>query len=53
MKRPPTGGKGLEGVIERGPDFDNPAITALDSPGNGARAASGKVGAARDGGEKR
>lgn len=31
MKRPPSGGKGLEGVSERADDYDNPAITALDA----------------------
>lgn len=31
MKRPATGGKGLDGVCERAPGYDNPAITALDA----------------------
>jgi beta-lysine 5,6-aminomutase alpha subunit len=31
MKRPPDRGKGLEGVVERADDYDNPAITALDA----------------------
>ncbi|MEI2764294.1 MAG: lysine 5,6-aminomutase subunit alpha [Dermatophilaceae bacterium] len=28
-KRPPTGGRGLDGVIVRAPGYDNPAITLL------------------------
>ncbi|KRF44947.1 lysine 2,3-aminomutase [Terrabacter sp. Soil811] len=31
MKRPATGGKGLDGVSERADDYDNPATTALDA----------------------
>ena len=31
MKRPATGGKGLDGVCERAAGYDNPAITALDA----------------------
>ena len=31
MKRPATGGKGLDGVCVRADDYDNPAITALDA----------------------
>jgi beta-lysine 5,6-aminomutase alpha subunit len=31
MKRPADRGKGLEGVVERADDYDNPAITALDA----------------------
>jgi beta-lysine 5,6-aminomutase alpha subunit len=31
MKRPATGGKGLDGVCERAAAYDNPAITALDA----------------------
>jgi beta-lysine 5,6-aminomutase alpha subunit len=31
MKRPATGGKGLDGVFERAAAYDNPAITALDA----------------------
>lgn len=31
MKRPPTGGKGLDGVVRRAEGYDNPAITALDA----------------------
>jgi beta-lysine 5,6-aminomutase alpha subunit len=31
MRRPATGGKGLEGVVERAPGYDNPAISALDA----------------------
>jgi beta-lysine 5,6-aminomutase alpha subunit len=31
MKRPATGGKGLDGVVERADDYENPAITALDA----------------------
>lgn len=31
MKRPADGGKGLDGVVERADDYDNPAITALDA----------------------
>ncbi|WP_374969130.1 lysine 5,6-aminomutase subunit alpha [Terrabacter sp. BE26] len=31
MKRPATGGKGLDGVCERADDYDNPATTALDA----------------------
>ncbi|WP_323102459.1 lysine 5,6-aminomutase subunit alpha [Intrasporangium sp. YIM S08009] len=31
MKRPPTGGKGLDGVVRRADGYDNPAITALDA----------------------
>jgi beta-lysine 5,6-aminomutase alpha subunit len=30
MKRPATGGKGLEGVVERADGYDNPAIRELD-----------------------
>jgi beta-lysine 5,6-aminomutase alpha subunit len=30
MKRPADGGKGLSGVYERGPDYYNPAVAALD-----------------------
>ncbi len=30
MKRPADRGKGLDGVFERAPGYDNPAITALD-----------------------
>jgi beta-lysine 5,6-aminomutase alpha subunit len=32
MKRPPAGGRGLDGVAERAPDFYNPAIDILDAP---------------------
>ena len=32
MKRPATGGKGLDGVVRaRADGYDNPAITALDA----------------------
>jgi beta-lysine 5,6-aminomutase alpha subunit len=31
MKRPANGGKGLDGVVERAPGYDNPAILALDA----------------------
>ena len=31
MKRPANGGKGLDGVVERAPGYDNPAISALDA----------------------
>jgi beta-lysine 5,6-aminomutase alpha subunit len=31
MKRPATGGKGLDGVVERAADYDNPAIRELDA----------------------
>ena len=31
MKRPPTAGKGLDGVIARSPDYDNPATTLLET----------------------
>jgi beta-lysine 5,6-aminomutase alpha subunit len=30
MKRPPTKGKGLDGVVRKGDDYDNPAITMLE-----------------------
>ncbi len=29
MKRPPTGGKGLSGVVAKSPNYDNPAMTML------------------------
>jgi beta-lysine 5,6-aminomutase alpha subunit len=32
MKRPATGGRGLDGVAARSPDFYNPAIDILDAP---------------------
>ncbi|MEW1953539.1 lysine 5,6-aminomutase subunit alpha [Terrabacter sp. NPDC080008] len=46
MKRPPTGGKGLDGVCERADDYDNPAITALDActPPAGTRHTSSEGG---------
>jgi beta-lysine 5,6-aminomutase alpha subunit len=31
MKRPPTAGKGLDGVVKRAPGYDNPAVTLLES----------------------
>ena len=31
MKRPATAGKGLDGVIVRAPDYDNPATTLLET----------------------
>jgi beta-lysine 5,6-aminomutase alpha subunit len=31
MKRPATGGKGLDGVVERADGYDNPAIRELDA----------------------
>ena len=31
MKRPPTAGKGLDGVVARAEDYDNPAITLLET----------------------
>ena len=31
MKRPATGGKGLDGVFQRADGYDNPAINALDA----------------------
>ncbi len=34
MKRPPDGGKGLDGVIRRADDYDNPAITLLEEGGD-------------------
>jgi beta-lysine 5,6-aminomutase alpha subunit len=30
MRRPPDGGKGLDGVFERADDYYNPAVTMLD-----------------------
>jgi beta-lysine 5,6-aminomutase alpha subunit len=30
MKRPPTKGKGLEGVVRKADDYDNPALTLLE-----------------------
>lgn len=30
MKRPADAGKGLDGVIRKGPDYDNPAMTLLE-----------------------
>ncbi|GAA6526858.1 lysine 5,6-aminomutase subunit alpha [Intrasporangium sp. DVR] len=40
MKRPADAGKGLEGVVERAPGYDNPAITALDAGVPAGRAAT-------------
>jgi beta-lysine 5,6-aminomutase alpha subunit len=31
MKRPPTAGKGLDGVVRRAPGYDNPAVTLLET----------------------
>ena len=31
MKRPADHGKGLDGVIVRAPDYDNPAVTLLET----------------------
>jgi beta-lysine 5,6-aminomutase alpha subunit len=31
MKRPATAGKGLDGVVTRADDYDNPAITLLET----------------------
>jgi beta-lysine 5,6-aminomutase alpha subunit len=52
MKRPADGGKGLDGVVERADDYDNPAITALDAwrpaqPAPTQRPARTKKGGAR------
>jgi beta-lysine 5,6-aminomutase alpha subunit len=30
MKRPANAGKGLDGVVERAPGYDNPATTMLE-----------------------
>jgi len=30
VKRPETGGRGLEGVVERAPDYTNPLLEALE-----------------------
>jgi len=30
MRRPADAGKGLDGVVRRAPDYDNPAVTLLD-----------------------
>ncbi len=35
MKRPATGGKGLDGVVARDPAYDNPVVTALDEGSDG------------------
>ncbi len=40
MKRPADRGKGLDGVVERADDYDNPAITALATP---ARRTTGRA----------
>ena len=41
MKRPADKGKGLDGVVQRAADYDNPAITALDT---GAATSTGRAG---------
>ena len=33
MKRPPTKGKGLDGVVRKADDYDNPAVTLLEEGG--------------------
>jgi beta-lysine 5,6-aminomutase alpha subunit len=31
MRRPPNGGKGLDGVVPKADGYDNPAITLLET----------------------
>ena len=35
VKRPETGGRGLDGVFARRPDYENPILRQLESPGPG------------------